>query len=189
MQVILLRPDKKQRKMLTSAQRIAIALLLALLVSGCAQDNYAEKMAQRDREFSNAVVASAKDYAAKLQAESEAKIADDKRRIESFRPLLRDYYVCNRSASKIVSTQPGDPISLAVAARNICRSEEANLRKTAYAAYADDPQFVMTTMEKFRARVLENNTGDIVASRAAANSTQAPSRPPETTRSNKGQGI
>jgi hypothetical protein len=162
----------------TSAHRSATAVLLALLVWGCAADNRLTE-AQREKEFRDSSRANAENFVAKLKADAEAKIADYDRRLESYKPLSRSYFVCNRSASKIVSTQPGDPVSLAVAARSICRSEEANLREAVRAAYADDPKFGMDSMERFRAKALENNTGDIVAARAATNSNPALSRPPD----------
>jgi hypothetical protein len=146
---------------------IAIAIPLALVLSGCAspQDSYESRMRATAQEFVD-----------KLKAQSQAQIADYDRRLET----LREYSACNRNASRIVAVQPGDPISLAVAARNLCRSDEVKLRNAIYAAYSDNPSFGMEAMEKIRKSILENNTGEIVAYRAKANSTPAPSRPTES---------
>jgi hypothetical protein len=169
--------------MLTSPQQAVTALLLALLVCGCAADNRTRTDAQFD-----ATVASVNDFVAKSRADAEAKIADYDRRIETWKPQLRIYYGCNRNASKIVSTQAGDPTSLAIAARSVCRTEEANLQKAIYAAYTDDPRFGMDALEKARLKALENNTGDIVAARAVANPTPR-SPAPQTAPPNKGNEI
>jgi hypothetical protein len=123
--------------MRTSPKPPVAAILVALLVWGCADNRRTE--AQRDKEFSDSMRASTENFVAKLKADSEAKLADYARRLESYKPLIRSYAACNRSASKIVSTQPGDPASLAIAARSICRSEEAKLREAVHAAYTDDP--------------------------------------------------
>jgi hypothetical protein len=153
----------------------AVAFPLALFLAGCAspEDSYEARMrATEDRMFS-----SAQELVDSAKAQSEAKKADYDRRFESWKPQLREYNACNRTASRIVATQPGDPMSLAIAARNLCRSDEANLQKAIYAAYSDNPSFGMKAMEKVRKSVLENNTGEIVAYRVKANSTPASSRP------------
>src|SRR5947209_3511636 len=106
---------------------VAIAFPLALFLSGCAspQDSYEARM----RATEDRISSSAQDFVDSVKAQSEAKKADYDRRFESWKPLLKEYSACNRNASRIVATQPGDPMSLAIAARNLCRSDEANLQK------------------------------------------------------------
>jgi hypothetical protein len=123
------------------------------------------------------MIASAQRFADQQKAAADAHIKDYDRRMETWKPTLQAYVSCNRSASRAVAPQTGDPVSLAVAARNLCRTSEANLRKAIYAAYEDNPTFGIETMDKTRRSILENNTGDIVAARAAATAT--PRRPPE----------
>jgi tartrate dehydratase alpha subunit/fumarate hydratase class I-like protein len=85
------------------------------------------------------------------------------------KPQLAKYYSCNKSAARAVAAQVGDPVSLAIGARSLCRAEEAKLQEAVYAAYSDNPAFGTQAMETVRKKALENNTGEIVAYRANAN--------------------
>jgi hypothetical protein len=127
------------------------------------------------------MVESAQRFSDKLKADGEAQIADYDRRLQTWKPQLREYSVCNKNASRVVATQPGDPLPLAIAARNLCRAKEAELRKAIYAAYTDNPSFGMEALEKMRKSALENNTGEIVAYRIKASAPSAPARPAEPT--------
>ena len=155
--------------------RISRALPLLLIVGGCvtAEDSYEA----RRRASEEQMVASAQQFADKLKADSEAQIADYDRRLETWKPQLREYFSCNRNASQVVAAQPGEPTSLAVAARNICREAEASLQKAIYAAHSDNPKFGTDALEKMRKKALENNTGDIVADRIKAGAAPAQTRP------------
>jgi hypothetical protein len=130
------------------------------------------------------IISSAKEIVDKAKAESDAKIADYGRRFETWRPQLREYKICNKKASQVVASQPGDPISLAMAARNLCRSQEQDLRRAIYAAYADNPNFGIEALETVRKSAIEDNTGEIVAYRAKAAS-PTPSRPAEPLATNR----
>lgn len=147
--------------------KVLWTLPLLLIVGGCvaAQDSY-EVRARASEDF---MATSTQKFVDKLNADSEAKIADYDRRLEKLKPQMREYFACNRNASQTVAAQPGDPASLAVAARNICRESEASLQKTIYAVYSDDPKFGVDALENIRKKALENNTGDIVAFRIKSN--------------------
>ena len=152
-----------------------VAVMLAGFLGGCAstQQSYEARTHAADDQM----VESGQTLAKDLNAQVEAQIADYDRRLERWKPLLAPYKACNRNASRLVAMQPGDPISLAVAARSLCKTEEANLRKAIYSAYTNTPSFGIDTMEKVRKVILENNTGEIVASRAKASLPPAPSPP------------
>jgi hypothetical protein len=120
---------------------------------------------------------------AKSEAERKARVAERDRRFEILKPSIRAYYACNKNASRIVATQAGDLISLAIGARSTCRSEEDALYKEAYAAFkdvAEDPTIAKRLIEKFRKQALENNRGAIVGLRAA-NTPSGTSETPSTT--------
>jgi hypothetical protein len=88
--------------------RATTAAVLSCLLCGCAspQDSY-------EREFAD-----------KLKADGDAYLADYDRRLKTWKPQLAKYYGCNGSAARMVASQSGDPISLALAARNLCRADE-----------------------------------------------------------------
>jgi hypothetical protein len=125
------------------------------------------------------MAASAMEIANRAKSDYDSHLADYDRRLETWKPQLAKYYTCNKSASRVVAAQVGDPVSLAIAARNLCKADEAVLRKAVYATYADNPAFGNDAMEKVRNIALENNTGEIVAYRAKMNS-PATIRPKET---------
>lgn len=79
-------------------------------------------------------------------------------------PQVDAYLRCNRDASQAVSTQAGDPISLAVAARSLCPKEELALQQSVFAAY--NVATANRIYEMYRQRVIEDNTGLIVTFRA-----------------------
>ena len=154
------------------AVKLLILFLFCPLLLGCAA-----KQLPTDNRTPHDIVA---DYSAKLNAERKARVADRAQRFESLKPLISAYYACNRDASRTIASQEGEPTSLAVGARNICRSEEMTLYKAAYATFKDDPEdptIAMNLMAKVRQQALENNTGDIVAARAARSPTPPSPRP------------
>jgi hypothetical protein len=155
---------------------ISSIVVAGLLVVGCAtnpQDTYEARMRAADQR----IVDSARASTERMLAQAEAQRADLGKRIERYKPELRAYASCNRKASRAVAPQTGDPVSLALAARNLCREPEATLRKAIMAALDNDPGLAMRAMEDARQSILENNAGDIVATRAGASE---PQRQPET---------
>lgn len=145
---------------------IAVFGVLALSISGCAsqqasRDAWLQKM--RDEDARSSV--RAKEFVERLEADGAAYLADAQKRLESYTPMLRNYFTCNNKASKIVSTQVGEPASLAVAARTLCLAAEVDLQNAVNAAYSDKPSFGLKNMEKFRKAAVENNIGSIVAFR------------------------
>jgi|SRR5215471_4711222 len=145
--------------------RLSIASLLPLLVvlSDCA----AQQQDAHDAQMRAAEESSAQQFVDQPKAEAKAHLADYDQLTETWKSPFQAYAECNRRASRAVATQTGDPASLALAARDLCRATEANLRKTVYAA-GDNPDFGIDTMEKLRGAMLKNNAGNIVAARAAA---------------------
>lgn len=140
--------------------------MLALSISSCAseqasRDAWLKKMRDEDARSS----ARAKEFTERLESYGAGYLADAQKRLESYTPLLRKYFACNKKASKIVSTQVGEPASLAVAARTLCVAAEVDLQNAVNAAYADKPSFGLENMEKFRRSAVEDNIGSIVASR------------------------
>ena len=106
--------------------------------------------------------------------------------------------MCNRAAAAIVSTQRGDPATLAIAARTFCKAEDHNLESSLIAAHADQKIFgrsanrqatAMKGLQAARKQALENNLADIVAFRATANPTPAPTRPQGTPTPKTGHEI
>ena len=173
--------------------RIVSTLAPALLVCACVGPGFQERMGIQARRASSDSKFSW--TSAEEKTNRKANIADDARR------LLDEYYICNKSAAAVVATQTGDPASLAIAARNFCRTEEHNLGKVLTAAQthpknygrhaisANHPAFSRKTLETVRKQALENNLGDIVAFRAIENPTLAPSRPPKAARPSNSHSI
>ena len=148
---------------------IACLTLLPLLValSDCAaQQQYAYDTGIRATEEN--IATSGQKFADQQKAEAKERVADYDHPREAWKSPFQAYADCNRSASRVVARQTGDPGSLAVAARDLCQTTEANLRTAIYAAYVENPNFGIDTMEKLRGAILENNTSDIVAARTAA---------------------
>ena len=79
---------------------------------------------------------------------------------------MEAYIVCNLQASKAVSSQPGDPMSLAVAARGLCGNEELALNRAIDAAYR--PDLALKIRDRLKMRTIEQNTTSIVTYRARA---------------------
>ena len=176
--------------MLSSALRSGFPVLLALLVGACAGTGFQERM----KIFSQHGTSDTK--FARMPAEEasnrEASLAGDAR------PQLETYFMCNRAAAAIVSTQRGDPASLAIAARTFCKTEDHNLESALIAAHADQKIYersakreaiAMTALRAARKQALENNLADIVAFRATANPTPVPSRPQGTATPKTGHEI
>lgn len=107
----------------------------------------------------------------KAQQQGNARLAD-------WQPYLNKYVECNLHASKGIASQQGDPLSLAVAARGLCSSTEADLDKALHNAYPSLSTY-HAAIENARKTILEHNAAAIVAARAARAS--APPRPrPQT---------
>jgi hypothetical protein len=163
------------------------AILLALLLAGC-QTTEEQTQARLAREAASDAELKRQIDAndAKFWAEYKAKKTARDQRIDAMvLPSMREYVACNRKAARAVSTQTGDLVSLAVGARGICQSEEAKLRSVVTAAYADEPNGVVSVnsfMESARKKTLDDNAGVIVASRAANNSSPPASPPSGTVR-------
>ena len=169
--------------MATNVLRIVSTLAPAILVCACVGPGFQERMGMEAQRVSSDAKFTWTSVEEKTSR--KANIADDARR------QLEEYYICNKSAAAIVATQTGDPASLAIAARNFCRTEENNFGKVLTAAQvhpknygrhaisANHPASAKKTLEAVRKQALENNMGDIVALRATENPTHAPSRPPK----------
>ena len=176
--------------MLSIALRIGFPALLALLVGACVGPGFQERIkifAQHgtsDARFARTP--------SEEKTNGEAGLAGDARQ------QLEAYFLCNRAAAAIVSTQRGDPATLAIAARTFCKTEDHNLEGSLIAAHADQKIFgrsanrqaiAMKGLQAARKQALENNLADIVAFRATANPTPAPSRPQGTPTPKTGHEI
>ena len=143
-----------------SIARLALLPLLVALSDCAAQQQYAYDTGGRAAEDSMAT--------STQKAEAKERVADYDHPKEAWKSPFQAYADCNKSASRVVARQTGDPGSLAVAARDLCQTTEANLRTAIYAAYVENPNFGIDTMEKLRGAILQNNTSDIVAARTAS---------------------
>lgn len=76
------------------------------------------------------------------------------------------YYACNHRAARHVASQPGDPLSLGIAARGMCSADEAVLIEALRRSY--EPGRALRMLERVRANVAEFNATTIVKARAAA---------------------
>ena len=149
-----------------SIARLLLFPLLVALSDCAAQQPFAYDTGIRATEEN--IATSGQKFADQQKAEAKERVADYDHPRETWKSPFQAYADCNRSASRVVARQNGDPGSLAVAARDLCQTTEANLRTAIYAAHEDDPNFGIDTMEKLRGAILENNTSDIVAARTAA---------------------
>jgi hypothetical protein len=176
--------------MLCTVLRSGFPVLLALLAGACTGPGFQERM----KLFSSYKTSDTK--FARMPAEEasnrQASLAGDAR------PQLETYFMCNRAAAAIVSTQRGDPASLAIAARTFCKTEDHNLQSALVAAHAEGKIYersakrqamAMTTLRAARKQALENNLADIVAFRATASPTPVPSRPQGTATPKTGHEI
>jgi hypothetical protein len=80
---------------------------------------------------------------------------------------MAKYAECNTKAARGIASHPGDPLSLATAARGICLSVEAELWKNLRNAHADYPEVANRAIERARQTILEHNAAEIVSVRAA----------------------
>ena len=168
------------------AVRSGFFVVLAFLVGACTGPGFQERM--------NAFVSDAK-YSwepAEEQTNRMANFAGDAR------SQLEAYFMCNRAAAAVVSSQKGDPTSLAIAATSFCKTEYQNLERALiavqasqknYARSANRPAIAMKALRAARKQALENNLADIVAFRATANPTPVPSEPHEPARPKSGREI
>jgi hypothetical protein len=82
----------------------------------------------------------------------------------AYKAQLDGYMACNLSASKVVSTQAGDPMALAIAARGLCGKEELALMQAVQGSHS--PTAANRIIEMFRTRMVEENVTSIVTLRA-----------------------
>jgi hypothetical protein len=96
--------------------------------------------------------------------------------------LAAKYSDCNRAAAKAVAFQQDDPVSLAVAARDLCARFELELEKAVKNAYGDtiDPSDINRVIEDARQAMLERNAAEIAAYRAGRASAPPRPKPPQT---------
>jgi len=96
--------------------------------------------------------------------------------------LAAKYSDCNGAAARGVAFQQDDPVSLAVAARDLCARYELELEKAVKKAYGDtiDPSDVNRMIEDARQAMLERNVAEIEAYRAARTSAPLRPKPPQT---------
>ena len=176
--------------MLSIALRSGFPVLFALLVSACVGPGFQERI----KTFSQHLTSDTKlaRTPAEAKPNGEAGLAGDARQ------QLEAYFMCNRAAAAIVSTQRGDPATLAVAARAFCKTEDHNLASSLIAAQSDQKiygqpanrQAIATkALQTARKQALENNLADIVAFRATANPPPVPSRPQGTATPKTGHEI
>ncbi|MBX9840276.1 MAG: hypothetical protein K2Z80_00555 [Xanthobacteraceae bacterium] len=84
---------------------------------------------------------------------------------QSDKPASLDAYIsCNLAAARRVAGQPGDPISLAVAARGICLRQERQLSEELIATKGE--LRAHRVLQVYREGMLEANTAEIVKMRA-----------------------
>ena len=172
------------------ARRIVFPVLLALLVGACVGPGFQERIktfAQHRTSGSNFSQTGAEE-----KPNGEAGLAGGARQ------QLEAYFMCNRAAAAIVSTQKSDPATLAIAARTFCKTEDRNLESSLIAANSDQKIFgrsakrqaiAMKALQAARRQALENNLADIVAFRATTNPTPVPSRPQGTPTPKAGHEI
>ena len=103
-------------------------------------------------------------------AENEAPQDDLPQRVRLWQPELEKYRDCNNRAAIGIALQPGDPLSLATAARGMCSHYELELQSALVAAYADIPGVGEHALQHVRQTILEYNVAEIVAARAMAQS-------------------
>jgi hypothetical protein len=84
--------------------------------------------------------------------------------VEPFKHELSAYYSCNAKIASVVWQQPGDPMSLAVAARGTCQSEEAALALAMRRGRS--VRFAEEMIKEARRVVVERNAASIVKYRA-----------------------
>jgi hypothetical protein len=84
----------------------------------------------------------------------------------SYRPEIENYVDCNMSASRKVGKQPGDPVSLGLAARGMCVREDLALLDALRRQHR--PDVAIQKMDGYRARTLEANASDIVRTRMSS---------------------
>jgi hypothetical protein len=101
-------------------------------------------------------------------AENEAQQDDLRQRVRLWRPELEKYRDCNNHAAKAIALRPGDPLSLATAARGACSHYELDLQSALVAVYVDIPGLGDHAMQRVRQTILEYDVAEIVGARAMA---------------------
>jgi hypothetical protein len=170
------------------ALRHAFLVPLALLLGACVGPGIQERL--------NAFVVSGPSETKIAWTPAEKETNGKTNLARDTRAELEAYFMCNRAAAAIVSSQRGDPASLAVAARAFCKTEDHNLKSALVAAgqklYGPSTNHLAVAMRTLRAarkQAIENNLADIVAFRATANPSPAPQQPSGTARPKAGRDI
>ena len=101
-------------------------------------------------------------------AENEPRQDDLRQRVRLWQPQLEKYRDCNSHAANGIALHPGDPLSLATAARGMCAHYELELQTALVATYADFPGVGEDALQHARQTILEHNTAEIVAARSMA---------------------
>lgn len=89
---------------------------------------------------------------------------------------IKDYVACNFAASMRVAGQPGDPVSLGLAAASMCSASKLRYGETANAKFG--PSFALDAMDSLERTAVKDNAATIVKYRAGLYSRPAPSIPP-----------
>jgi hypothetical protein len=100
--------------------------------------------------------------------ENEARQDDFRQRIRLWRPELEKYRECDNHAANGIASQPGEPLSLATAARGMCWHYELELQSALVAVYADSPSVGEHALQHVRQTILGYNVAEIVAARSMA---------------------
>jgi hypothetical protein len=85
----------------------------------------------------------------------------------AYKAEMNSYVRCNMVSARDIAKQPGDPLSLAVAAQGMCSSEEAAVTRAIRPTFSD-PLAAERTMAKVNADMLKTNAGIIVKVRGGA---------------------
>jgi hypothetical protein len=101
-------------------------------------------------------------------AENAARQGDLRQRVRLWQPQLEKYRDCNSHVANGIASHPGDPLSLAAAARGMCSHYEAELQSALVATYADIPGVGEDALQRVRQTILEHDTAEIIAARSIA---------------------
>jgi hypothetical protein len=143
---------------------IVLSLAGALCVAGCSARSTPPARALTEERMQQLI----DPPKAPEVAENEARQDDLRQRVRLWQPQLEKYRECNNHAANGIALRPGDPLSLATAARAMCSHYEVELQSALVAAYADIPGVGEHALQRVRQTTLEYNVAEIVAARAMA---------------------
>jgi hypothetical protein len=95
--------------------------------------------------------------------ENEPRRDNLRQRARLWQPQLEKYRACNNHAAKHIALRPGDPLSLATAARATCSHYQLELQSALVAAYADIPGIGEDALQHVCQTILVYNTAEIVS--------------------------